>query len=49
MNAAENPHGRRAEVWDHTREGIRGLLRLCLVLLAAVLGALTVEAIRAIL
>jgi hypothetical protein len=49
MNAAENrPEGRRAEAWGHTREAMRGLLRLCVVILAALLGALTVEAIRAI-
>ena len=49
MNAAENRPERRAELRSHAREAMRGLLRLGLVILAALAGALTVEAIRALL
>ncbi len=47
--AAEDRPGRRAEIGSHTKEAMRGLLRLGAVILAALAGALTVEAIRALL
>jgi hypothetical protein len=36
------------EARETSRQAIRGLWRLCLMILAALLGALSVEAIRAI-
>jgi hypothetical protein len=36
------------EALETSRQVIRGLLRLCLIILAATLGALFVEALRAI-
>ena len=36
------------EALETSRQAIRGLWRLCLVILAAMLGALSVEAVRAI-
>jgi hypothetical protein len=36
------------DAWETTRQAAWALLRLCLIMLAAILGYLSVEAIRAI-
>jgi hypothetical protein len=41
--------GSSGEALETSRQVIRGLWRLCLIILAATLGALFVEALRAIL
>jgi hypothetical protein len=47
--AATAEQARRQQAWDTGWQTIRGLLRLCVLILAALLGAAAVEAIRAIL